>query len=132
MNAAQNVSMEPAVFVAWQDRVAFLKRSRFYTGHAVCTTFSTALKHGRRRVLPYSPSRLRESFSCRGRTPVNRGGCALPYGEVETLLPKPQSQVAKLWEAESTSCWWIPNEAIPPHISSLPVTVAGVRNPGFL
>lgn len=43
----------------------------------------------------------------------------------QTLLPKPQSQLVKRQEAESTSCWWTPNGALPPQTSSIPGTVAG-------
>lgn len=82
--------MEPTVFVTWPRRVvlvAFPPSTPDFTSVTLCALlFRTVLKHGRFRVLSFSPTQLREG-TLQGEDPSGLGRLRLK--ETEALLRRP-------------------------------------------
>lgn len=70
------------------DRVAFPKHSRFYFGHTVRIAFRTVVKHGRCRVLSFSPTQLREG-TLQGEDPSGPGRLRLKETEAPRRPVRP-------------------------------------------
>lgn len=70
------------------DRVAFPKLSRFYFGHTVRIAFRTVVKHGRCRVLSFSPTQLREG-TLQGEDPSGPGRLRLKETEAPRRPVRP-------------------------------------------